>query len=121
VIRVTAPWTASYDPALAVRAGERLAVGRRSDDEWPGWVWCENASGLGGWLPAEAVAADRAVEAFDTREMTVAEGDEVEPGERRAGWTWCRLAGREGWVPDRCLDLDDAGAPPVGGDRAGAC
>lgn len=114
MIRVTAPWTASYDPALAVSAGEPLSVGRRSDDEWPGWVWCENASGLGGWLPVEAVAEGRAVEEFDTREMTVAEGDEVEPGERRAGWTWCRLDGREGWVPDRCLGGDRPTPAAVG-------
>ena len=102
MIRVRAPWTATHDPALAVRAGEALSVGC-ADDGWPGWVWCENASGLGGWLPVEVVGEDRALEAFDTRELTVAEGDTVDPGARRAGWTWCRAAGREGWVPDRCL------------------
>ena len=105
MIRVAAPWTASHDPALAVRAGEPLAIGRRSDDEWPGWVWCENRSGLGGWLPLDAVGDGRAVEDFDTRELTVAEGASVEAGERRAGWTWCRAEEREGWVPDRCLDI----------------
>lgn len=111
MIRVTAPWTASYDPALAVSAGEPLSVGRRSDDEWPGWVWCENAAGLGGWLPVETVAEDRAVEAFDARELTVAEGDMVEPGARRAGWTWCRAGEREGWVPDRCLETEPKEPP----------
>ena len=103
MIRVREGWTASYDPALAVRAGETLEVGRR-DDEWPGWAWCV-ARGLGGWLPLEIVGDGHALGDFDTREMTVAEGDLVEPGEGRAGWTWCRAGGREGWVPDRCLDL----------------
>lgn len=95
-------WTAKPGPALAVRAGQALRVGRR-DDEWPGWVWCEDASGLGGWLPETAVSDGRALEDFDARELTVSEGEAVEVLRRRAGWAWCRGAGGEGWVPERCL------------------
>ena len=112
MIRVGGAWTASYDPALAVEAGELLEVGRPSEDEWPGWVWCENCSGLGGWLPEEVVGDGHALESFDTRELTVAEGDVLEPLERRSGWTWCRGANGEGWVPDRCLDRGASPAAP---------
>ena len=107
MIRVAASWTASYDPALRVAAGEPLTVGER-DEEWSGWVWCTNPEGLGGWLPEDIVVDDRAVVDFDTRELTVAEGDLVEPLRGRLGWTWCRGPEGEGWVPDRCL----RGAPP---------
>ena len=119
MIRVREAWAATYDPALAVRAGEELVTGRRSDDEWPGWVWCENRAGLGGWLPVDAVADGRAVEDFDTRELTVAEGDVVEPVGRRAGWTWCRAGKREGWVPDRCLgmEVEASSAGTLSGDN----
>ena len=109
MIRATAPWRASYDPALAVATGEPLKVGLRSEDEWPGWVWCENRRGLGGWLPEDVVRDGQALADFDTRELTVAAGDRVEPGERRAGWTWCRVGERPGWVPDRCLEAPGPG------------
>ena len=108
MIRVREGWRASYDPALRVAAGEPLVVGHR-DDEWPGWVWCL-AGGLGGWLPEEVVGDGRARADFDTRELTAAEGDVLEPLGWRSGWTWCRGRNGEGWVPDRCLDR---GAGPV--------
>ena len=102
-VRVVAAWAASYDPALKVSPGEALTAGRR-DDEWPGWVWCENRHGLGGWLPDEMVRDGRAVAGFDTRELSVAIGDRVKVLQRRAGWTRCATRdGAEGWVPDRCL------------------
>ena len=116
MIPVREGWTASYDPALRVSAGEPLEVGR-GDDEWPGWVWCENATGLGGWLPLETVGDGRALEDFDTCELTVAAGERVDPGERRAGWTWCRRGERAGWVPDRCLE---GMAPLTRGDVGGS-
>lgn len=115
MIRAREAWRATHEPALRVEAGERLAVGRR-DDEWPGWVWCENAAGLGGWLPEEVVGGGRALAAFDARELTVAAGEALEPGERCAGWTWCRGArGAEGWVPDRCLGEREAPASRASG------
>ena len=103
MIRVRRLWTASYDPALRVSAGDALTVGRR-DDEWPGWVWCVDRDGLGGWLPEGIVADDRATADFDTRELTVAKGDLVKPLHHRSGWAWCRGPDGEGWVPERCLD-----------------
>ena len=120
MIRATAPWRASYDPALAVAAGEPLEVGRRSEDEWPGWVWCENRSGLGGWLPEGIVGDGLALADFDTRELTVTEGEVVHPGERRAGWTWCRGEDGQGWVPDRCLEAPGPGGPAGEGGSAAA-
>ena len=110
MIRAREAWTASYDPPLRVAAGDRLGVGRR-DGEWPGWVWCVDHGGLGGWLPEEVVDGDRAAADFDTRELTVAEGDLLEPLHRRHGWTWCRGTQGEGWVPDRCLEDRGASLP----------
>jgi hypothetical protein len=101
---VIRPWRASYDPALRVAAGDPLTLGRR-DDEWPGWVWAVGPAGIGGWLPERLITeGPSAVADFDTRELTVAEGDLVTTGEPSAGWVWCRARdGRAGWVPERCL------------------
>ncbi|MBF9029009.1 hypothetical protein HKCCE3408_01255 [Rhodobacterales bacterium HKCCE3408] len=102
--RVVRAWTATYNPALAVTAGETVTPGR-IDEEYPGWQWVENARGQGGWVPADIVDGTRVTEDFDTMELTAAPGDRVEPLESRLGWTRARAGdGREGWIPSTCLD-----------------
>ncbi|TQV82100.1 SH3 domain-containing protein [Denitrobaculum tricleocarpae] len=98
-------WTQSYSPALSVRAGETVTLGAK-DADWPEWIWCRNSEGLGGWLPASSLSSQTEGEAaklltdFDTIELTVKEGEELEGVEERGGWIWCRShIGMEGWVP----------------------
>ena len=98
-LRVTAPWRATYDPALRVTKGERVTPGR-VDDEYPGWHWVVNAAGLGGWAPDEILNGTEITEDFDTQELTVAPGEYVVALAERAAWLWCRNdAGQAGWVP----------------------
>jgi SH3 domain len=64
-----------------------------------------------GWVPArhlEETAAGRAVvrEAYDTTELAIDRGDELEVLERddESGWLWVRdRDGAEGWVPIRAV------------------
>ena len=105
--RVIEAWRRSYDPALAVAAGQRLTVERR-DTEWPGWLWCLDDTGLGGWLPEEVLEVGagtaRVGEDFDTAELTVVPGEIVVAQTVREGWIWCRAdSGAEGWVPLKVL------------------
>ncbi|WP_172299287.1 SH3 domain-containing protein [Pseudoruegeria sp. HB172150] len=112
MVRVARPWKQSYDPALRLRAGETVTVGA-GDDEFPGWTWCENADGLGGWVPAEVLSTTepgpgQALHAFDTCELTVSPGDELDIQARQLGWALCRSSdGTTGWVPLSCFDEDD--------------
>lgn len=97
--RVITPWTASYDPALAVHPGEAVTLGK-TDPDHPGWQWVENAQGLGGWVPSGIVTDGRTTEAFDTQELTVQVGEQVVLLETRLGWTRAhRQDDAEGWVP----------------------
>lgn len=96
---------------LAVRPGDRVRVGER-DTEWSAFVRVEAEAGEG-WVPERHLDAARpvatVVTAYDTRELPVAAGDSVEPlrDDALSGWCWCRdLAGREGWVPHRVLQMD---------------
>lgn len=107
--KVTEAWTQSYAPALSVKAGEAVKTGG-GDERWPGWVWCSNVDGLGGWLPESCLSSDEEgttavlLTAFDTVELTVTEDEELEGFEAREGWIWCRNeAGDQGWVPSDCL------------------
>ena len=106
--RVIEAWRRSYDPALAVKTGQRLTVERR-DTEWPGWLWCLNEAGLGGWLPEGVlevgVGTARVREDFDTAELTVVPGEIVEAQAAREGWIWCQAdSGAKGWVPLKVLE-----------------
>ncbi len=96
---------------LAIAPGERVAVGER-DTEWPAFVFITSVAGVG-WVPERHLDSARPVAtvltAYDTRELPVTAGDSVEPvrDDPVSGWCWCRdLAGREGWVPHRVLQMD---------------
>lgn len=98
-LRVTRAWRATYDPALAVTAGETVTPGRL-DDEYPGWQWVENALGLGGWIPASLLEGNRIAADFDSAELSVEPGMTVTRLKTRAGWHWCQDdSGRRGWLP----------------------
>lgn len=108
-LKVIKPWMQSYSPALSVAEGECVTFGER-DDDWPGWVWCRNRDGLGGWLPEDQLSVSASgetavlMQAFDTVELTVEFGERLEGFEQRSGWIWCRNAvGRKGWVPSDCV------------------
>ncbi|MEM9320702.1 MAG: SH3 domain-containing protein [Pseudomonadota bacterium] len=103
--RVIRAWTASYDPALSVRAGDIVEIGAE-DETWPGFFWCTNKGGLSGWLPGHVLDGSRVLADFDTRELSVAVGALVETLETCLGWSRVRGSdGREGWVPSDHLAL----------------
>lgn len=109
VFKVTKSWRQSYSPALSVTEGEGVDLGKR-DEDWPGWVWCRNRDGIGGWLPEELLSfgvsgkTATLLRAFNTVELTIDAGERLRGFERRSGWIWCRNGtGEEGWVPCDCL------------------
>jgi len=99
---------ASHADPIALRAGERVSVGRR-DTTWPDYVWCAGPDGREGWVPEAFVeladdGTGRARRDYNARELDVAAGDVVLAGEEAGGWLWCEVAdGRRGWVPAGCL------------------
>jgi hypothetical protein len=95
---------------LQVAVGERVSVGER-DTEWPAFVFVTGTQGEG-WVPRRHLSGDSGeatvLVAYDTTELPVDVGDEVEVIERDdpSGWWWCRnAAGEEGWVPVAALEL----------------
>ncbi|REK11842.1 MAG: hypothetical protein DWQ40_11875 [Actinobacteria bacterium] len=101
--------TPEYHP-IQLAVGEVVEVGER-DTEWPEFVKVNTKSGSG-WVPARHLSAEkgqaRVIIPYDTTELATVQGEElvVLKRDRISGWTWCQNSeGREGWVPDRTLDL----------------
>ena len=105
--RVTEAHRPEPGARLSVRAGDLLAFERR-ETEWPGWIWCTDSAGRQAWVPERWVeikgAQCRMRRAYDSRELSVRPGDQVEVLETESGWARVRTRPDEvGWVPLRCL------------------
>lgn len=96
-------------PPLRLAIGDQVIAGER-DTQWSAFVFVTAAVGEG-WVPARHLSGDSGIvivsEAYDTTELAVGAGEEVEVVERddESGWCWCRSDfGLEGWVPVAVLD-----------------
>lgn len=114
---VAVGYTSAYSDALVARAGAGLTVESRTS-EYPGWVWCRDSPGNGAWVPEALleISGDVALLTadYDSTELSVLPGDEVEVLSEVAGWAWCgHVDGRRGWIP-----AENLGEPSGGGGGA---
>jgi len=99
--RVLADYRVSYPDPLVVSAGDELSVGKK-DPEYPGWVWCTNSSGKGGWLPDDCIelAGENARYDYAATELSATVGEELVMSKEKSGWAWCtNRNGESGWLP----------------------
>jgi hypothetical protein len=104
---------------IRLESGDQVTAGER-DTQWPAFVFVTAASGEG-WVPSRHLSSDvgtvEVITAYDTTELELPAGEEVEIVSRddESGWWWCRRRdGAEGWVPASVLtpiDPDET-APP---------
>lgn len=99
---------ASHSDPISLEPGDRVAVGRRSE-EWPAFMWCAGPDGREGWVPDTVLSPAgphlaTAVRTYEARELTVEAGEQVEVVEAVGGWSWCLTdGGSSGWLPDDVL------------------
>ncbi len=100
-------------PPLFLRKGDGVTVGEtyKGPEGWPDWFWCVSVAGVGAWVPLPLLeklgdGTARAVEDYCSRELDVAEGDEVTGARETCGWMWCvrERDGASGWVPREKLE-----------------
>jgi putative acetyltransferase len=108
-------YRSSSPEPLKVRESESLSAGDRQS-EWPGWVWCVNERGQGGWVPRSYLeeAGDRwriRVD-YDATELTVDEGDTLDIVGEESGWVLCTdRRNQRGWVPSSHFAVAGPDAP----------
>ena len=106
-VRVLKPHEKSFPDSVPFREGERVTVGRE-DAEYRGWYECTKKNGRRAWVPRDFLSGTRGsawvTEDYNSGEMTVAEGEEVEDLRRVSGWVLCRRGGEVAWVPEAKLE-----------------
>ena len=108
--RVIADHQSTYPDPLVISAGEMLTVGD-NDSQWPGFVWCTNQSGKGGWVPKAYLDRDNDTATarcdYSAVELTVTIGEQLALLKEEGGWAWCSTQdGRLGWVPLANLEIE---------------
>ena len=107
---VIADYTTPYNDPIVLRKGESVTTGK-TDDEFPGWIWCTSLEGKSGWVPETILEADnnntRAARDYTARELNVRVEDRLTVFEEESGWYWCSTqSGELGWVPVKNVKLD---------------
>lgn len=110
--RAIAAHTPPEYASVSWRSGHTVIVGRR-DTEWTEFLWCTDASGQAAWVPGQLLSRDSVaatlIRDYDSRELRIVVGEQLEALEAMASWAWCRnRLGELGWVPQRCLHYTGA-------------
>jgi uncharacterized protein YgiM (DUF1202 family) len=102
-LKVVKAHVKSYPEGVQFREGEKVTVGKE-DTDTPGWFDCIRKGGQRAWVPRDYLSGTRdqawITEDYNSAEMTVKEGDEVEPVKTVRGWVLCRRGGETGWIPE---------------------
>lgn len=90
------------DPLLIAK-GEILTI-EKKESKWKGWVWCNNQSGKGGWVPENYIEKlhdkYKALKDYNATELTVKTGEVLIISYEESSWVWVTNEnGEKGWIP----------------------
>jgi hypothetical protein len=105
----------SESPVPMIAAKGEIVQGERRETEYEGWLWCQNSAGVNAWVPETYLEKTsdsgqfQFLKDYNSRELTIDEGQEVIVLEEDSGWIWIRTTlGEEGWIPlENVQDLKD--------------
>lgn len=104
--------TTSYENPIELSKGEIVRLGNRAPEEnWKDWIWAENDSLQGGWVPIQIIEffdGDKQgiiSEYYNAKELNINKGELVFRIKSLNGWSWIRKIDNndEGWVPDEII------------------
>jgi uncharacterized protein YgiM (DUF1202 family) len=99
----------AYAEPLVIKVGETLTVGA-NDTQWPGFVWCTNQAGRGGWVPESYFERRGEVGVvlcdYEATELSARVGEALTLHQEESGWFWCtNQQGQRGWIPADNLEI----------------
>ena len=107
--RIRKPHQPSFDYHVLLQQGETVEYERKPCDS-PGWLWCIPANKRPCWVPEAwlQIQGNRGVvlKSYNSRELKVTLGEEVEIEFQESGWAWVTNSIKEGgWIPAECIDM----------------
>jgi uncharacterized protein YgiM (DUF1202 family) len=114
ILKVTKNHKSEFHVSLVATKGE-IVKGEERKTEYEGWLWCQNSAGVNAWVPQTYLEKTSSsgqfqfLKDYNSRELTVNEGQEVIVLDEDSGWAWVRTTlGEEGWIPlENLQDLTD--------------
>lgn len=114
ILKVIKNHKSEFHVPLIAAKGEKVE-GEKRKTEYEGWLWCQNSAGVNAWVPEtylEKISDSgqyRFLKDYNSRELTIDEGQEVIVLNEESGWAWVRTPlGDEGWIPlENLQDLKD--------------
>jgi hypothetical protein len=105
ILKVTKNHKSEFHVPMIATKGE-IVQGEKRETEYEGWLWCHNSAGVNAWVPETYLEQKsdsgqyQFLKNYNSRELTVDEGQEVIVLEEDSGWIWVRTTlGEEGWIP----------------------
>ncbi len=105
ILKVIKSHKSEFHVPLIALKGETVQ-GEKRDTEYEGWLWCQNRNGVAAWVPETYLERTsdsgqfQFLKDYNSRELTIEEGQEVLVLEEDSGWAWARTTlGEEGWLP----------------------
>ena len=104
-IRVIKHYDREFQNAIVMKKGSTILIIRRNEGIYKEWFWCRTDDGTEAFVPEEILEVGGPTATFlkdyDSKELTVFEGDVLISIFDMGGWTWARKSsGEEGWIPN---------------------
>jgi len=114
-VRVIAAYQAPYADPIRATAGEAVTVDGDKKTDIPGWVWCTDRLGRGGWVPERYLERHGTIGRlrcdYDAIELTIQAGEMLIVHKEESGFFWATdRTGRQGWVPVTHVEAVEAGS-----------
>jgi hypothetical protein len=114
IVKVIKNHKSEFQVPLIAKEGD-IVEGKERETEYEGWLWCRNRSQVEAWVPKTLLESTlesghfQFLKDYNSRELTIDEGQEVIVLNEESGWAWVRTTlGDEGWIPlENLQDLID--------------
>ena len=111
-IRVIKRYESEVQNSVAMKNGSTILIIRRNEGIYKEWFWCRTDDGTEAFVPEGILEVEGSTATFlkdyESKELTVFEGDVLISIFEMGGWTWARKSsGEEGWIPDEITEPYD--------------
>lgn len=112
-IRIIRGYAGEFEDPILMKKGSPIRVIRKNEGRYSEWYWCRTEDGKEAFVPEQILEIEGSSATFlrdyNSKELTVSEGEFLISIYEMGGWTWARKSsGEEGWIPDEIAEPYEA-------------